>query len=62
MKQLDLYKKQEFESKLQSSLKNWLQWWSLIPSEWKEKNEDFDPDTTLQRLAKEAQGGIWLKL
>jgi hypothetical protein len=63
--QLDSLEKQRIESRLQESLKSWVECWGKIPIEWKEDNEEtkfFNFETTLNRLSEEAQGTIWSKL
>lgn len=63
--QLTITEKQQLETKLQDSLQQWELWWSQIPDDWKQQNEDsmlFNPEKTLQRLKSEAQGEFWSKL
>lgn len=64
-KQWDLIEKSEIEDLMQKALDCWSLAWDTIPEPWIELNEEvrgFDPEKYLQRLAKEANGDIWLIL
>jgi hypothetical protein len=64
-KQSDLMEKCEFEKLMQKALDCWSSAWDTMPEKWIELNEEvqgFDPEKHLQRLKREANGDIWLKL
>lgn len=62
--QLDVLAQHAVEASLKASLENWSQWWSEVPGDWKQENEEamlFNLDKALQRLKQDTQGNIWLK-
>jgi len=64
-KQVDFIERQALEERMKKALACWQSAWDKIPEEWIEFNNDtqgFDPEKHLQRLKKEANGDIWLKL
>lgn len=64
-KQVDFIERQALEGRMQKALACWQSAWDKVPEEWIESNNEtkgFDPEKHLQRLKKEANGDIWLKL
>jgi hypothetical protein len=63
--QVDIVERLGYESRMQKALACWEQAWDKLPDEWVEINDElefFDPDKHYQRLKREAEGDIWLKL